>query len=476
MGLVAHQVEQRGYRLEVTNPRSPAYWLQKMFGGGSTASGISMNPARAMQIAAVFSAIRILAEDVGGLPLFTYKRLIGADGQPMGKARAPMHPLYRLLHDSPNPEMTAMSFKQALQGHKSGWGNGYAEIQWSQNMYPLALWPLRPDRMRVMRSDGTTMVDESTQAGSTAGELVYDYTLPNGQRKIFARDNIFHLRGFSFDGIVGYSTLSQARESMALAAAAEEFGSRFFANGAIPGIVIKHPKSLSDIAKGNIRDGWDNRQQGLTNAQRTAILDEGMGIEKIGIPPEDAQFLQTREFQITEIARWFRLPPHMLAQLDKSNFAVVDAQGQDYVTYSLRSHLIAWEQQGTKDLMPVADQATYYIEHLVDAFLQGDIKTRFDAYGVALDKGIFVMDEIRDMENRNPYPDGLGALPMIPLNSVPASAFDENGMTQDQRLKAVALLTKAGFDPAAALKALNLPAITHTGLVPTTVQVGDPDS
>jgi len=369
--------------------------------GRATATGASVTPSTALNNSAVFACVRLLAETTAMMPLITYRRL-----QPRGKERATDHPLYSLLHDSPNPEMPAMAFRETLQGHLGTWGNAFAEIEWGPDGYVRALWPLRPDRVQV---------------GRINGEVAYRLRLPNGENVVLPGFRVLHIPGFGFDGLVGYSPVQLARESIGLAMATEEYGARFFGNGANPGGVLKHPNKLSATAQDNLRKSWNEMHSGLSNQHRIAILEEGMDYVRVGIPPDDAQFLETRKFQVVEIARWFHVPPHMIGDLDRSTNNNIEQQSLEFVTYSLGPGLTRWEQCCKMKLLLPEERSTYFVEHLVAALVKGDIQTRYSAYSVGRQWGWLSADDVRESENMNPLPDGQGDIYMIPLNMVPAS-------------------------------------------------------
>lgn len=393
------------------HPSNPAEGVLEMFDGGyDTAAGVTVTPARGLQYAAVYAAVRVLSEGVAMLPLVLYERL-----QPRGKQRAPGHSLYPILHDAPNPEMTAFEFRETMMGHLVLWGNAYAEIEYDRAGRVMGLWPLRPDKMKVKRKDK---------------RLVYEYTLPNGRlaEPALQPDQVFHVRGLGSNGIVGYSPITLARQSIGLGLATEEFGSRFFGNGARPGVVLEHPGKLGDEAYGRLKTSWAGRHQGLKNAHRVAILEEGMGVKEVGIPPEDAQFLETRKFQVTEIARIYRIPPHMLADLERATFSNIEHLGIEFVTHSLGPWLKRWEQRIGLSLLTEAERQVYFAEHLVAALLRGDIKSRYEAYAVGRNWGWMSADDVRELENMNPLPNGEGGVYLQPLNMVDAgqmSALDE---------------------------------------------------
>lgn len=382
--------------------QTPPGWVEK-FSGSQTATGITINESKALELTAVFACIRILAESVASLPLPVYRRL--ANG---GKERAADHYLYQILHDLPNPEMTSMELRETMMGHAAGWGNAYGEIEFNNAGGVRHIWPLRPDRMTVRRE---------------AGRLVYEYRLskPDAQgrtRRIWGQEKVLHVRGLGFDGLVGYSPIAMARQAVGLGLAAEEFGARFFGNDARPGVVLKHPGTLGEVAHKNLRAGWEEEHGGLSKSHRIAILEEGMDLQEIGLPPQDAQFLETRKFQVTEIARIFRIPPHMLADLERATFSNIEHQSLEFVIHTIRPWLVRWEQALHRDLLTPQERETYFVEFLVDGLLRGDIESRYKAYATGRQNGWLSANDIRGLENQNPI-DG-GDVYLVPLNMVPA--------------------------------------------------------
>jgi len=363
-----------------------------------TIAGGPMTYDMAMSVGAFTAGIRLIAEDGAHLPLITYKRL-----DPKGKERALNHPAYSLLHDSPNPEMTAMVWRETGIGHLYAWGNWYAEKELNGNGVTARLWPLRPDRMAVS-------VDRTT------GKRVYDYRLPDGTMVRIPATRIFHVPGFGFDGLVGYSRLALMRRALESAMAVEEYGLRTFTSGAQPGVTIKHKMQLTKEAKQNIATSWDEAHRGLSNAQRTAVLDEGMELDQIGFPPEDAQFLESRRFSVEEIARGLRLSPHKLSDFSRATFSNIEEANIDYVVGTLGPTLVRIEQQINKDI--IADPR-YFAEHLLDALLRGKTLERAQAQQVRIQSGTLSPDEAREMENQNPIADGQGDVYLAPLNMSP---------------------------------------------------------
>lgn len=419
-----------------------------------TVTGQTVNTEKALRYSPFYAAVRVLAESVASLPLIVYRRR--TDG---GKDRASDHSLYPILHDQPNPNMTSFTYRETGMAHLTTWGNGYSAIARDGRRRVRELWPLRPDRMDVKRIPGTT---ERRYRYQTTGETVE-----------LEESQVFHIPGLSWDGLVGQSVIWAARNAIAVGLAAEEYGGRFFENDATPGIALTHPKSLSDTARTNIETSWPDRHAGPANAGKFALLEEGMTIEQFGIPPDDAQFLQTRQFQVNEIARIFRIPPHMLGDLEHATFSNIEHSAIEFVVHTLRPWLVRWEQAIGAQLLGsdwTGAGGQYFVEFLVDALLRGDTKSRYEAYGLGMNAGFLNADMVQEAENRNPLPDGIGQRFFMPLSSAPANTYDENGMTGAQRANAVAALVRAGYDPAATLVAFNLPEITHTGFLPVTVQ------
>jgi len=369
------------------------------YNGDSIATTVNSNTA--MGVNAFTAGIRLIAEDLASLPLVTYERL------DKGKRRAPEHPAYALLHDTPNPEMTSMVFRETGIAHMYSWGNWYAEKQLNGLGVPVRLWPLRPDRMTV---------DLKT------GKRVYKYRLPDGSGVVIPANRIFHVPGWGFDGLIGYSRVTLMRRALESAIVTSEYGLRTLANDARPGVTIMHKQQLSKQARKNIAESWDEAHQGLTNAQRTAVLDEDMSLESTGFSPEDAQYLDSRKFSTIEVAQGLRLPPHKLSDLENAHFTNIEESNIDYVV-ALTPPATRIEQQIGKDII---GPGPFFAEHLFDALLRGKTLDRFNAYRLA-SGGVSWMngDEIREKENMNPMPKSQGEVFLAPLNSSPIDLLAE---------------------------------------------------
>jgi HK97 family phage portal protein len=332
-----------------------------------------------MQTSAVYACVRILAEAVASLPLHIFER----DGTG-GKTVNTEHPLYALLHDAPNEEMTSFVFRETLMSHLLLWGNAYAQIVRDGRGIPLALYPLLPGKMEVDRPNN--------------GDLIYTYSADGGQVKL-GRDSILHIPGLGFDGLIGYSPIAMAKNAVGMSIATEEYGASFFSNGANPGGVLEHPAVVKDIQR--VKDSWNSQYQGSGNASKLEILEEGMKFHQIGIPPEQAQFLETRKFQINEIARIFRVPPHMVGDLEKSSFSNIEQQSLEFVKYTLDPWVVRWEQSLTQSLLLPDEKKTVLIRFNLDGLLRGDYQSRMEGYSVGIQNGFMSVNDVRALEDMN---------------------------------------------------------------------------
>ena len=362
---------------------------------GRTTSGKPVNERTAMQTTAVYACVRILAEAVASLPLHVYE--YQDDG---GKKLVHDHPLYYLLHDEPNPEMTSFVFRETLMSHLLIWGNAYAQIIRDGAGRVLGLYPLLPDKMDVQRDDRENIYYVYSR-NSDENPMFKEY----GDIRLKAED-VLHIPGLGFDGLIGYSPIAMAKNAVGMTLACEEYGASFFANGANPGGVLEHPGVLKDPSK--VRESWNSVYRGVNNAHKIAVLEEGMKYQQIGIPPEEAQFLETRKFQINEIARLYRIPPHMVGDLDKSSFSNIEQQSLEFVKYTLDPWVIRWEQSLQRSLLLPGEKGKYFIKLNVDGLLRGDYQSRMNGYAVGRQNGWFSANDIREMENMNPIPDEQG--------------------------------------------------------------------
>lgn len=366
----------------------------QVFVFGKADSGETVNEKSAMQIATVYACVRLLAETVAGLPLHMYRYINDTD-----KERAKDHPLYKLLYRQPNPEMTSFSFRETMMTHLLLWGNAYAQIIRDGRNNILSLYPLLPENMEVDRDK--------------QGRIVYIYTsysdeTPKLQNKqvIFRADEIFHIPGLGFNGLIGFSPIAMMKNSLGMNLAVEKYGSAFFKNGAQPSGVLEHPGVLKNPEK--IRENWSDVYGGPNNAHKVAVLEEGMQYKAISLPPEDSQFLSTRQFGVNEICRIFRVPPHMVQDLSHATFSNIEHQSIDFVVHTLTPWLVRWEQSIIKDLLLPEEQDTFFPKFNVDGLLRGDYASRMSGYATGISNGFLSPNDVHRLENMDLIPTDKG--------------------------------------------------------------------
>ena len=361
---------------------------------GNSTAGKNVSERSAMQMTAVYACVRVLSEAVAGLPLHLYKYTDKGS-----KEKAVDHPLYFLLHDEPNPEMCSFVFRETMMTHLLLWGNAYAQIIRNGKGEVMAIYPLMPSRMAVDRNE--------------RGELYYQYQLSRddaqtmkGSSVILKPSDVLHIPGLGFDGLVGYSPIAMAKNAIGLSIATEEYGSKFFANGATPGGVLEHPGTLKNPAR--VRESWNQAFGGSVNSNRVAVLEEGLKYTPITIAPDQAQFLETRKFQLNEIARIFRVPPHMIGDLERATFSNIEHLSLEFVKYSLDPWLVRWEQSMSRVLFTDDEKKNYFIKFNVDGLLRGDYQSRMSGYSVGIQNGFLSPNDVRELENMDLIPDELG--------------------------------------------------------------------
>lgn len=360
---------------------------------GSSISGKSVNENTAMQNSAVYACVKIIAESIASLPLHVYQYTDG------GKEKAINHPLYYLLHNAPNEEMTAFIFFETIMAHLLLWGNAYAQILRNRLGQVIGLYPLLPNKMTVERND--------------SGNLEYTYQRfteenPNFKDKgaiVLPRADIFHVAGLGYDGLIGYSPIAMAKNAIGLSIACESFGSKFFANGARPLGILKSPTLIKNPEK--LRESWESMYGG-ENSGRVAILEQGMEYETISIPPDDAQFLQTRKFQIAEVARIFRVPLHFLNELDRATFSNITQQSLEFVMYTLTPWISRLEQALNKALFQPSERGKYFVKFNLSGLLRGDYESRVKGYCQMIQNGVMSINDVRELEDLNKIPSEKG--------------------------------------------------------------------
>lgn len=378
---------------------SSADWINLF--GGETPTGTTVTPDTAITSTAVLACVRVLAETVAGLPFIAYRRTQN------GRERDAALPVYQLLQGKPNRYQTAFEFREMLMAHCLLRGNGYALKVYNGRGEVSELVPLNPTRVTPRLQD--------------TGDVIYEFRDRAGQLIRYADTDIFHLKGLATDGLVGVSPITYARTAVGLAIAAEEFGARVFSNDAKPGGILQHPGKLSDDSHKRLKESWQQAHAGLRNAHKVAILEEGMQWQRVGVSNQDSQFIESRKFQIEEIARIFRVPPHLIGHLERATFSNIEHQSLEFVQHTLLPWLRRWEQAISARLLDDVERRTHYCEFLVDGLLRGDIQSRYSAYSIGRQWGWLSADDVRRLENMEPLPGSAGEQYLVPLNMIDAS-------------------------------------------------------
>jgi HK97 family phage portal protein len=397
--------EARSLENPSTSLSDPAAWLLDAFTGSKkSVTGVPVTPENALELTSVWAAVNMIARTLATLPLPVYERVAG------GKEKAPTHPAYRLLHDRPNPEMSAFTFRETLAAHLLLYGNAYAEIERNGKGEPVGLWPIHPTAVRVTRINGAK---------------VYVVRV-DGQEIPLSADNVLHFPGFSLDGHNGLFPVKVTRNAIALGKATEEFGSAFFGNGAAPSGVLTHPAKLGKEGHDLLRESWNASYSGLSNAHRIAILEEGMEWHPLGVPPEHAQFLETRKFSVAEVSRIFLIPPHFLADLENAHFSNIEAQGIHFVQYCIEPWCKRIEQELNFKLF---GDYRHFAEFSLEGLLRGDSAARASFYREMWSLGVYSINEIRERENLNRIEGG--DVRYIPLNMAPLGSEQAGKVVED---------------------------------------------
>ena len=386
------------------NLGDPPQWLQAMFAGSpSSASGVDVVPQTAITLSAVYDCVNILSQTIGALPLSVYEH------QGEQKIRRPDHPLHPILHTAPNPEMTAYTWRAVVMTHLGLWGNHYSQIIRDRLGRVKALWPLSPQRVRVLRKVNT--------------HDLYYHVAPmygdTGTYELLPRD-VLHIKGLSMNGLVGLSPVGAARESIGLGLAAQEYGARFFSNDANPGGFLEHPGELDDEEYERLKKSIEDQTRGLANKHRMIILEEGMKWNAMSMPPEDAQFLQTRDFQVRDVARFYRMPLYKLSENLSTKNSNVEQLAIEFITDTIMPWVFNIEAEIDAKLLG-DESGTLRSRFMLDELLRGDQKSRYDAYAIGRQWGILSANEIRGKEGLNPI-GAKGDVYLEPLNMVPAGS------------------------------------------------------
>ncbi len=390
MGIFSRKNNRSRDTPETGNPQNSLSGSQyEVFFGGTTA-GEYVNERSAMQMSAVYACVKILSESIAGLPLHLYSYKDGG-----GKEKAMDHSLYNLLHDEPNPEMTSFTFRETLMSHLLLWGNAYSQIIRNGKNEITALYPLLPDRMTVDRDKNGKLFYVYQKNGDESPDV-------NSGKYFLYPHEVWHIPGLGFDGVKGYSPIAMAKNAIGMGIACDKYGASFFANGANPGGVIEHPGTINNLEK--LKKSWNTSYQGSGKAHKVAILEEGMKFNPISISNDHAQFLETRKFQVNEIARIFRVPPHMIGDLEKSSFSNIEHQSLDFVKYSLNSWIVRIEQSVHKCLLNPEEKKKMFAKFNLGGLLRGDYLTRMQGYQIARQNGWMSANDIHELEDMDPIP------------------------------------------------------------------------
>lgn len=370
-------------------------------------AGVYIDEHRALQLAAVYGCTRIIAESIAGLPWRVYQRsTTGTFDKPVTQ-HLPSSPIDWLINIQPNVEMNSFQFREFMLASALLWGNGYAEIERDQGGRPIALWPITPDRVRVWRNPDSLAVEYIVSGGM------------DGLTAIVPMTDMLHLRGMGFDGLLGYSVIRLAARTMGIGIALEQFGASYFANGTHPSGLLTTPQKLQKQQVDELRAQWEEIHKGAENSRKAAILHGDMKWQPLVVPPQDSQFLEMRKFEVIDIARWFRVPPHKVGDLSGSRHVNIEQQSIEFVTDCLVPWISRLEQEANVKLIGRNSRATIYTRINVNALMRGDIKTRYDAYGQARRDGWLSGNDIRELEDLNPYVGGdlyLVQAQMVPLD------------------------------------------------------------
>ena len=371
------------------DPTHP-FWYEDA-GGQTSAAGKRVNETTSMRVSAVYACVHVLAETLASLPLFVYER------QERGKKKSTDHPLHSVLHDQPNNRLTSTEFFELMMGHLALRGNAYAEIIPGLRGAVEQLLPIHPDFVEV------------EELGNR--KLRYVIREENRQERRLTQEQVLHVRGLSSDGICGMSVLGAARETFGLALGQQEYGATVFANQTKLSGVLEHPGKIDHEGYKRIRESWQSTYGGSRNAHKTAVLEEGMKFNPISMTSEDAQFIESRQFQVTDICRFFRVPPHMIAELSRATFSNIEHQSIGFVVYTMMPWIRRWEQAIQRDLM--VDER-FFARFSVNGLLRGDVKSRMEAYQIGVQNGWLSPNDVRELEDMNPV-DG-GDVYLAPLN------------------------------------------------------------
>lgn len=393
-----------------SHPSNPDRWWINHVGGEPSVAGVEVNEGTALSATAIWAGVRLISETLAMLPLELYERLDDRSKRPARNMG-----LWKLLHDEPNDEQTSFEFREMQQGFLLLWGNCYAQLVHNGRGEVSEIWPLVPWRVTPERSKGNV--------------LTYRVQLPdNGGHTVLPSDDVLHIRGFSSNGLLGDNIVERFRDSIGLSLAAEEFGGRFFGNGLAAGGVLEHPSKLGVAGRKNVKESFNDEHRGVSRSHRLMILEEGMKWHQTSVNPEDAQALETRKFQVTEVSRILRLPPHLLYDLENATFSNIEHQGQEFVTYSMQPWLTRWEQRMSRSLLLPSQRSRYFTQFEVKGLLRGDSVARAAFATAMFNVGAYSPNDILNHEGEEPVEGGDQRF--VQLNLAPLDKIAELVMAQ----------------------------------------------
>ena len=405
---IVAQAEKRGIWRGPYLTSSHEGWAEFWGTNTKASTGMTVNEGTAYTYSVFWACVNNISTDIAAMPLKLYKKLPNG-----GKEELPDHKLFPLLHDAPNPEMTAFTFRGLLTSNALTWGMGYAEIVRDGAGRVAQLWPITPDRVTMKRMSAPPY------------SVYYEVTRENGGIDRLSTDQMFVLPGSTVDGVYGRNIVTMARESIGLGLAAERFGGTFYGNGSTFGGAFEHPGRMSEQALKNFRDSVNAQHQGVDRAHKFIVVEEGMKYQKLGVDPDHAQFIETRQHQIEEMCRWFRMPPHKVQHLIRTSYNSVEQMNIEYSSDTLQPRCVSWEQELKRQLIAPSERKIQFFKHNMDSKLRGDQAARAQFYQVMRNIGAYSADDVREKEDMNPLPNGQGKVYLVPLNMSPADRLDE---------------------------------------------------
>ncbi len=368
-------------KAETTTLKEPAPWFSKLF-GYQAYSGEKVTVRSALGVPAVYACVNILANSLASLPFQLYRHTDG------GRERDKKHKVYRLLEKRPNDYQTPFKFKHIMETHRNTWGNAYVNIDWGADGRPKALWLLNP-------AQTDPVVD------TTTNKVWYVTTLPDGTQAKLGFDDVIHVTALSTDGLKGIPPIQLIRESIGTSQAAQKFKGSFYKNGAANNGFLKIPGMLNPDAKNVVREEWEKANTGLNNAQRIAILDAGLEFQSTSMPLKDAQFIETMKYDKTEIATFFNIPLHMVNELDRTTHNNIEGAAIGFLRHTMNPIMIQYQEEFEYKVFSIGEQKKYYLKFNLESLLRADKKTQAEFYQILLDKGVFSINDVLELEDRN---------------------------------------------------------------------------